>query len=102
MEAKWPLFQREYGRAFLHLVEKECPLFYGVNDESQVWMSHSDTVVAIPDGFHITAKRLLLMWQPTAVMKGATPPLHPVSPEVTHTSEGLTMLEEFCCAHFRL
>ena len=35
---------REYGRANLSYVDKTHPLLVGVNDNSQVWMSHGDTI----------------------------------------------------------
>lgn len=93
-----PSSKREYGRAFLHLVENECPLFYGISDESQVWMSHSDTVMEVPKGFHITAKTASIDVAAFSSDQGSTPfPVHCIQfhPEVTHTEEGLTMLENF-------
>lgn len=93
-----PSSKREYGRAFLHLVENECPLFYGISDESQVWMSHSDTVMEVPKGFHITAKTASIDVAAFSSDQDSTPfPVHCIQfhPEVTHTEEGLTMLENF-------
>src|SRR5580698_9931303 len=40
----------EYGPATLQVADRETPLFDGVPDESRVWMSHGDTVVALPSG----------------------------------------------------
>ena len=40
---------REYGRAHLQTVDKTNPLFLGFDDNSQVWMSHGDTITAIPE-----------------------------------------------------
>lgn len=93
-----PSSKREYGRAFLHLLENECPLFYGISDESQVWMSHSDTVMEVPEGFHVTAKTASIDVAAFSSNQGSTPfPVHCIQfhPEVTHTKEGLTMLENF-------
>ena len=93
-----PSNKREYGRAYLHLAEKESPMFYGVNDESQVWMSHSDTITHIPENFHITAKTASIDVAAFSSNEGATPyPIHCIQfhPEVTHTTEGLNMLENF-------
>lgn len=50
-----PANSREYGRANLQTFEKENPLFKGFNDNSQVWMSHGDTITALPDGFRCIA-----------------------------------------------
>ena len=44
---------REYGRANLQTVDTANPLFQGFEQHSQVWMSHGDTITAIPDGFEV-------------------------------------------------
>jgi len=47
--------RREFGRAFLDIAG-DCQLFDGcwkVGDRAQVWMSHGDTVTALPTGFHV-------------------------------------------------
>ena len=41
---------REYGRAMLRVVEKDCPLLKGVSERSQVWMSHGDSISRLPQG----------------------------------------------------
>ena len=46
---------REYGRATLTVKDKEDPLMKGIADESQVWMSHGDTITRLPEGFRIIA-----------------------------------------------
>ena len=46
---------REYGRAHLEYIDKDNPLFRGFDDHSQVWMSHGDSITAIPDGFQCIA-----------------------------------------------
>lgn len=40
---------REYGRAMLH-VQADSPLFEGLPETSQVWMSHGDTITKLPEG----------------------------------------------------
>lgn len=50
-----PAGSREYGRQNLTTVNKENPLFSGFDDNSQVWMSHGDTITAIPDGAEVIA-----------------------------------------------
>ncbi|MEZ5014893.1 MAG: glutamine-hydrolyzing GMP synthase [Chitinophagales bacterium] len=93
-----PSSKREYGRAFLHILEKESPLFYGISDESQVWMSHSDTVTKLPAGFHLTAKTASIevaayASDPETFEK----PVYCIQfhPEVTHSEEGKKILENF-------
>jgi len=93
-----PSSKREYGRAFLHIIQKDNDLFYGVDDESQVWMSHSDTVTQLPLGFHITAKTASIDVAAYAADAGRFD--YPVfciqfHPEVTHSDEGKKMLENF-------
>ena len=46
--------KREYGRAKLQK-EKEDILLKDVAENSQVWMSHSDTITQLPDGFELLA-----------------------------------------------
>jgi GMP synthase (glutamine-hydrolysing) len=46
--------KREYGRAQLQIKERH-PLLNDVKDDSDVWMSHSDTIVRLPEGFSILA-----------------------------------------------
>jgi GMP synthase (glutamine-hydrolysing) len=46
---------REYGRAHLETVDTTNPLFRGFEQGSQVWMSHGDTITAIPEGFKCIA-----------------------------------------------
>jgi len=41
---------REYGRAMLTIDDSSCPLFAGIKSGSQVWMSHGDTITALPTG----------------------------------------------------
>jgi GMP synthase (glutamine-hydrolysing) len=49
---------REFGRAYVQ-IEKDCPLFDGLwmpGQRHQVWMSHGDRVIALPEGFEIFGK----------------------------------------------
>ena len=50
-----PAESREYGRANLGYFDHENPLLKGFEENSQVWMSHGDTITAIPEGFHCIA-----------------------------------------------
>ncbi|MDD4645597.1 MAG: GMP synthase (glutamine-hydrolyzing), partial [Bacteroidales bacterium] len=50
-----PSNQREYGRANLSFVDQADALFKGIPLNSQVWMSHGDTISKIPADYHITA-----------------------------------------------
>jgi GMP synthase (glutamine-hydrolysing) len=46
--------KREYGRALLHK-QKENVLLKDVTELSQVWMSHADTILDLPQGFEVLA-----------------------------------------------
>jgi len=46
---------REYGRANLHVTDKESVLLQGISENSQVWMSHGDTIVSLPENYKIIA-----------------------------------------------
>ena len=46
--------KREYGRAHLHIKESDA-LFHEIPADSQVWMSHSDSITKLPDGFELLA-----------------------------------------------
>src|SRR6185436_3511782 len=46
--------KREYGRAVLHL-QKEDAILDQLTPTSQVWMSHADTILELPDGFELLA-----------------------------------------------
>ena len=64
--------RREYGPAALKPTKSEG-LYEGISHESQVWMSHSDTVSELPDNAKVLA----------------------ANPEVTHSHEGLRILHNF-------
>jgi len=86
---------REYGRAHLHFKDKEI-LFNTVSDETQVWMSHSDSIKELPESFTLLATTASI---PVAAYKANNYP-HPVygiqfHPEVTHSTEGRQILKNF-------
>ncbi|MDG5800113.1 glutamine-hydrolyzing GMP synthase [Marinilabiliaceae bacterium ANBcel2] len=47
--------KREYGRANLKFVDHDNPLFSEIDHDSQVWMSHGDTIVELPQEYKVTA-----------------------------------------------
>ena len=90
---------REYGRANLETVDLDSPLFKGFEQGSQVWMSHGDTITAIPDGFRCIAstkdvKYAAYSLTPTPSSKA---PVFAVQfhPEVFHTLQGKQLLQNF-------
>ena len=46
---------REFGRARMKVSDSEDRLLRGIEDESQVWMSHGDTITKLPEGFTVIA-----------------------------------------------
>ena len=109
--------KREYGRALLHK-QKDDVLLHDVMEKSQVWMSHADTILELPDGFELLATTESI---PIAAFKKSTvnsrqstvgnlqsgngthhSPLttHPLyglqfHPEVYHSIEGKKILHNF-------
>ncbi|TAE15881.1 MAG: glutamine-hydrolyzing GMP synthase [Bacteroidetes bacterium] len=89
--------KREYGRAQLAL-QKPDALLEGVPTESQVWMSHSDSIVSLPAGFEVLATTESI--PVAAFRKIATANEHPLygfqfHPEVYHSTYGKTLLQNF-------
>ncbi len=85
---------REYGRAGLSFVDTSCPLFKGISQGSQVWMSHGDSITAIPEGYRLTASTDSVKY---AAFQSLTEPVWGVQfhPEVVHTLEGARIIENF-------
>jgi GMP synthase (glutamine-hydrolysing) len=50
-----PATSREYGYARLKVTDAASPLFTGLPNEMDVWMSHGDHVTAVPQDFMVTA-----------------------------------------------
>ncbi len=85
---------REYGRANLAFIDKENKLFQGFEDNSQVWMSHGDTITAIPEGFSVIASTENVKY---AGYASDTQPVWAVQfhPEVFHSLQGTQLLKNF-------
>lgn len=88
--------KREYGRAVLQK-EKEEELLKNVSAQSQVWMSHADTILELPRGFEVLATTDSI---PIAAFRKTghdTRPLYGVQfhPEVYHSTEGKKILHNF-------
>ena len=85
---------REYGRAHLEQFDATNPLLAGLKQRTQVWMSHGDTITAIPAGYHTIASTANVLH---AAYAADNLPVWAVQfhPEVYHTQEGLTLLKNF-------
>ena len=89
-----PSDSREYGRANLGYVDKKDKLLSDVSDHSQVWMSHGDTIVRLPDNFKIIASTEDIDVAAYKVEGEVTYGLQ-FHPEVYHTTEGKQILKNF-------
>lgn len=90
---------REYGRAHLETIDMDNPLFNGFDSHSQVWMSHGDTITAIPEGFKCIASTHDVKYAAycsSSAEKGKkgiwAVQFHP---EVFHTVQGSLLLKNF-------
>ena len=85
---------REYGRAMLDVVRPDSPLLQGVSVHSQVWMSHGDTISALPEGGEVIASTSDVA---NAAYQIAGEQTYAVQfhPEVFHTTEGTQILSNF-------
>ena len=89
--------KREYGKAMLE-TQTSNEFWKDVSTESQVWMSHGDTIMEIPEGFEILANTDSI---PVAAFASKENHFdHPVyciqfHPEVTHSLEGSNILRNF-------
>ena len=89
-----PAGSREYGRANLSTIDVNDPLFKGFDENSQVWMSHGDTITALPDGFHAIASTEKVKY---AAYAADGEPIWGVQfhPEVFHSLQGTLLLKTF-------
>ncbi len=91
--------KREYGRAHLNQLVEDDVLLKNVVHDSQVWMSHADTIAKIPEHFELIAKTDSI---PVAAFRNNDDtyayPVYGIQfhPEVTHTIEGKKIIENFC------
>ena len=85
---------REYGRAHLESFDASNPLFRGFEPHSQVWMSHGDTITAIPESCRVIASTADVT---NAAYASTEVPLWAVQfhPEVFHSLQGKELLRNF-------
>lgn len=99
MAHKWggqvqPSSMREYGRAKLTTVDHTNILLKEISLDSQVWMSHADTIASVPDTFQIIASTPNVKVG-AFQLKGRKTWGIQFHPEVTHTIEGKNLLRNF-------
>lgn len=89
-----PSEMREYGRAHLTSVNSTNPLMKGIPSNSQVWMSHADTIAKLPENFEIIASTPQVK-NAAYHVKGTNTYGIQFHPEVTHSLDGLQLLKNF-------
>jgi GMP synthase (glutamine-hydrolysing) len=89
---------REYGKATLKVEHKEDQLFENITSDSQIWMSHGDSILSIPESFEIIGTTDSI---PVAAFRSKSDvykqPVYCIQfhPEVSHSLEGSTLLKNF-------
>ncbi len=85
---------REYGKAALELGDGPGTLFAGMDDESQVWMSHGDHVSRPPTGYRTIARS---SGCPVAAFENTKARRYGLQfhPEVTHSTQGKRLIKNF-------
>ena len=88
-----PAKQREYGIAYV-TIDKPAVVLKGLSEKEKVWMSHCDTVFAMPDEFEVLAHTENC---PVAAFRHKKKPIYGLQwhPEVVHTENGTQMLRNF-------
>jgi GMP synthase (glutamine-hydrolysing) len=85
---------REYGRANLSYVKEHEDFFTGISKGSQVWMSHSDTIKALPTNGVLLASTHDVE-NAAYKIEGETTYAIQFHPEVYHSTDGRQLLENF-------
>jgi len=85
---------REYGRAKLSAVDHHNELMKEISLDSQVWMSHADTIESIPSSFELIASTASVKIAAFQLKNEKTYGIQ-FHPEVTHSTEGKNLLRNF-------
>lgn len=85
---------REYGRAHLSFVNKSNPLFKNVDENSQVWMSHGDSIAKVPANYEIIASTHDVKVAGFHVQGEQTYGIQ-FHPEVYHSTQGTQLIKNF-------
>lgn len=83
----------EYGLTELNITDKS-ELLKGLNKKESVWMNHKDIVESLPDDYAVAGTT---QHSPVAVFENKKNKIYGVQfhPEVTHTVNGIKILENF-------
>jgi len=89
-----PSKHREYGRARLGQIDTENKLMKGLEINTQVWMSHGDTITKLPDNFQVINSTSDVRFGGFKIMDEETYGIQ-FHPEVYHTTQGRQLLQNF-------
>lgn len=85
---------REYGRSKLAFVDRRSDLLKGIDDDSQVWMSHGDTIERLPQGFTVIGSTHDVKNAAFKVDNELTYGIQ-FHPEVYHSTQGKELLKNY-------
>ncbi len=85
---------REYGRALFTPKNESHPLLKGISEDSQVWMSHGDTIAKIPDNCEIIGSTEDVKVAAFTFKNESTFGIQ-FHPEVYHSLQGLELIKNF-------
>jgi len=89
-----PSESREYGRANLGFIDHDNILFKNIKLNTQVWMSHGDTIVKLPPDYKVIASTDDVSYAAYKIDNEETYAIQ-FHPEVYHTTEGKQLLQNF-------
>lgn len=85
---------REYGRAKLVHINAQNPLMQGLQLNTQVWMSHGDSITNIPDSFEAICGTADVKYAGFQIKGEQTFGIQ-FHPEVHHSEQGIVLLKNF-------
>ena len=85
---------REYGRANLKYFDTKDPFFKDISRNSQVWMSHADTILTLPKGSKLIGSTEDVINAAYKILDEDTYAIQ-FHPEVYHTTDGKQILKNF-------
>lgn len=89
-----PSKHREYGRARLNYIDKDNKLMKGLGLDTQVWMSHGDTITKVPENYKVITSTSDVKFGGFKILDEETYGIQ-FHPEVYHTTQGKQLLENF-------
>lgn len=89
-----PSNSREYGRSNLAYVDRRSDLLKGIDDNSQVWMSHGDTIETLPENFTVIGSTHEVKNAAFSIADETTYGIQ-FHPEVYHSTQGKELLKNY-------